>query len=115
MAAMDRDKLYIGGEWVEPASTATIEVISPHTEEVVAHGARGVERRRRPRRRRGARRASTRATWPRRAAGERIAAVQRFSRRLQARYERHRPRSITEEMGSPISFSIMGQVVRRRG
>ena len=33
---MDRDKLYIGGDWVEPAGTSTIEVISPLTEEVIA-------------------------------------------------------------------------------
>ena len=30
-----RDVLYIGGEWVTPASGKTIEVISPATEEVV--------------------------------------------------------------------------------
>ena len=30
------DKLFIGGEWVEPAGTGAIDVISPHTEEVVA-------------------------------------------------------------------------------
>jgi aldehyde dehydrogenase (NAD+) len=30
------DKLFIGGEWVAPASSATIDVVSPHTEEVVA-------------------------------------------------------------------------------
>src|SRR3954471_20130842 len=30
-----RDKLYIGGEWVDPASDATIDVINPTTEEVV--------------------------------------------------------------------------------
>jgi aldehyde dehydrogenase (NAD+) len=30
-----RDKLYIGGEWVEPASDATIDVINPATEEVI--------------------------------------------------------------------------------
>ena len=29
------DKLFIGGEWVAPAGTDVIEVISPHTEEVV--------------------------------------------------------------------------------
>ena len=53
---MDRDKLFIGGEWVEPSSTATIEVISPHTEEVDrdAFPKRRTSRRR-PRRRRGAR------------------------------------------------------------
>src|SRR3954464_13180124 len=30
-----RDKLYSGGEWVEPASDATIDVINPATEEVI--------------------------------------------------------------------------------
>src|SRR3954454_13220227 len=29
------DRLYIGGEWVAPAGTGTIDVISPHTEEVI--------------------------------------------------------------------------------
>ena len=31
-----RDKLYIGGEWVEPSSEATIDVVNPATEEVIA-------------------------------------------------------------------------------
>ena len=30
-----QDKLFIGGEWVDPAGSDVIEVISPHTEEVV--------------------------------------------------------------------------------
>src|SRR4051794_21317174 len=30
-----RDKLYIGGEWVDPASDKTIDVVNPSTEEVV--------------------------------------------------------------------------------
>src|SRR2546421_8467185 len=30
-----RDKLYIGGEWVEPATDKTIEVVNPATEEVI--------------------------------------------------------------------------------
>src|SRR3954447_8805928 len=30
-----RDKLYIGGEWVDPSSDGTIEVINPTTEEVI--------------------------------------------------------------------------------
>jgi acyl-CoA reductase-like NAD-dependent aldehyde dehydrogenase len=30
-----RDRLYIGGEWVEPAGEGTIEVLNPSTEEVV--------------------------------------------------------------------------------
>src|SRR5205085_715340 len=31
-----RDRLFIGNEWVEPATSATIDVISPTTEEVYA-------------------------------------------------------------------------------
>jgi acyl-CoA reductase-like NAD-dependent aldehyde dehydrogenase len=30
-----RDKLYIGGEWVEPATDKTIDVVNPATEEVI--------------------------------------------------------------------------------
>src|SRR3954464_8087063 len=30
-----RDKLYIGGEWVDPSADGTIEVVNPATEEVI--------------------------------------------------------------------------------
>ena len=33
--ALVRDKLFIGGEWVEPAGDGTIEVVNPSTEEVI--------------------------------------------------------------------------------
>ena len=33
--ALVRDRLYIGGEWVEPAGTGTIEVVNPTSEEVI--------------------------------------------------------------------------------
>ena len=33
--ALVRDRLYIGGEWVDPAGDGTIDVINPSTEEVV--------------------------------------------------------------------------------
>ena len=36
MAVKDYDRLFIGGTWVAPEGTGTIEVISPSTEEVVA-------------------------------------------------------------------------------
>ena len=29
------DRLYIGGDWVDPSSNATIEVVSPFTTEVI--------------------------------------------------------------------------------
>src|SRR4051794_4481415 len=31
-----KDRLFIGGAWVAPASTRTIDVVSPHTEQVIA-------------------------------------------------------------------------------
>src|SRR3954468_16709735 len=37
------DRLYIGGEWVEPASSNKIDVISPHTTEVIATAPEAVE------------------------------------------------------------------------
>ena len=33
---MNRDKFFIGGDWVDPAGTDTLAVISPATEEVIA-------------------------------------------------------------------------------
>ena len=33
---LDRDALFIGGEWSAPASGDLLQVISPHSEEVVA-------------------------------------------------------------------------------
>jgi len=37
MTSLDRPHLYLGGEWVTPASTETIAVENPATEEVLAH------------------------------------------------------------------------------
>ena len=37
------DKLFIGGEWVAPSTAATIDVISPHSEEVIARVAAASE------------------------------------------------------------------------
>ena len=37
MTSLDRPHLYLGGEWVTPASAETIEVENPATEEVLAH------------------------------------------------------------------------------
>ena len=33
--ALVRDKLFIGGEWVEPTGDGSIEVVNPTTEEVI--------------------------------------------------------------------------------
>jgi aldehyde dehydrogenase (NAD+) len=105
---MNRDKLYIDGEWAEPAGTATIEVISPLTEEVIATvpeaSNEDVDRAVA-----AARRAFDSGPWPQMSAGERADIMEKVSQLIQARYE-DVARTISEEMGSPISFSIMGQV-----
>ena len=37
------ERIFIGGEWVAPATTATIDVVSPHSEEVIARVPEGRE------------------------------------------------------------------------
>jgi aldehyde dehydrogenase (NAD+) len=101
------EKLFIGGEWVKPATDAVIDVISPHTEEVIgrvpeastADVDRAVA---------SARAAFDDGEWPRLAPADRIAAVQKFAELYAGRLG-EMAEIITEEMGSPISFSNMGQ------
>ena len=101
------EKLFIGGEWVEPAGTDVIEVISPHSEEVVGRVPEGttadIDRAVA-----AARRAFDEGEWPRLSPEERIAAVQRFSDIYAARMM-DMAQVITTEMGSPISFSQLAQ------
>jgi aldehyde dehydrogenase (NAD+) len=102
------DKLFIGGEWVPPATSATIEVVSPHTEEVIARVPEGsaadidnaVA---------AARRAFDEGPWPRMEPAERADVMAKVSQIIQARSADY-AETITREMGSPISWSIMGQV-----
>jgi aldehyde dehydrogenase (NAD+) len=101
------DRLFIGGAWVPPSTEATIEVISPHSTEVVgrvpAAAAADVDRAVAV-----ARRAFDEGDWPRVDPAERVAVLAR----LAALYE---PRMmqmaelVTTEMGSPISFSRLAQ------
>lgn len=102
-------KLFINGAWEKPATAATIDVISPHTEQVIARVAeasqadvdRAVA---------AARAAFDDGPWPRLSGAERGAAMQRLLMALQMRGEQL-AQVITNEMGSPISFSNMGQVM----
>jgi len=101
------DKLFIGGEWVDPAGSEVIEVVSPHSEEVVGRVPEGttadidraVD---------AARKAFDEGEWPRMTPQERIAAVQRFSDIYAARMM-DMAQVITTEMGSPITFSQLAQ------
>src|SRR4051812_7775815 len=102
-------RLFIGGEWVLPSTSSTIDVISPHSEEVIARVAEA---------RQGdvdravaaARRAFDDGPWPRWSAAERADAMGRLHAALQER-SAEMATTITEEMGSPISFSNLGQVM----
>ena len=103
----EHQRLFIGGEWVEPAGTGTIDVISPHSEELVGRVPEGT-----PadidRAVAAARDAFDNGEWPRLSSEERIAAIQKFSEV----YAAHIPDMaavVTEEMGSPITFSNLAQ------
>jgi aldehyde dehydrogenase (NAD+) len=103
----EHKRLFIGGEWVEPASSRTIDVISPHSEELVGRVPEGTEADI-DAAVASARDAFDNGEWPRLSPEERIAAVQKFSEA----YAAHIPDMaavITEEMGSPISFSNLAQ------
>ena len=104
---LDRDTFYIDGGWAAPTSSSTIEVISPHTEEVVATVPEGtpadidaaVA---------AARRAFDEGPWPRLTPAERIDVVQAFSHLYAAKLGEMAD-VITAEMGSPTSFSNLAQ------
>jgi betaine-aldehyde dehydrogenase len=102
-----QDKLFIGGEWIDPAGTGVIEVISPHTEEVVGRVPEGttadIDRAVQ-----AARTAFDEGEWPRMSPDERIATVERFAELYAARMM-DMAQVITTEMGSPISFSQLAQ------
>lgn len=102
-------KLFIDGTWAQPATASTIDVISPHTEAVIARVAEAREADV-DRAVAAARAAFDTGPWPRTPAAERGAAMQRLLAALQARSE-PLAQAITAEMGSPISFSNMGQVM----
>jgi betaine-aldehyde dehydrogenase len=104
----DYDKLFIGGAWVEPAGTGTIDVISPHSEERVGRVPEGtnadVDRAVA-----AARKAFDEGEWPRLAPEERITAVRRFADIYSTKFD-EMSNLITTEMGSPILFSQLAQV-----
>jgi aldehyde dehydrogenase (NAD+) len=107
------DKLFIGGEWVTPAGTGTIDVINPHTEEVVGRVPDGtaadVDRAVA-----AAREAFDHGPWPRMTFAERAAVVGRLAE-IYAGRQGEIAALITEEMGSPITFSQLAQAPQPLG
>jgi betaine-aldehyde dehydrogenase len=101
------EKLFIGGEWIEPAGNDTIDVISPHSEEVVGRVPDGTEADI-DRSVIAARDAFDNGDWPRMSPAERAEIVQNFAN-IYAAHMMDMAALITEEMGSPISFSQLAQ------
>ena len=105
--SLDRSAFFIDGDWAAPATGATLQVVSPHTEQVVATVPEGspadidaaVA---------AARRAFDEGPWPRMSPDERIEVVQAFSN-LYAGKLAEMAELITIEMGSPTSFSNLAQ------
>ena len=101
------DKLFVGGRWRDPAGDARIDVVSPHTEAVIAHAPAGspadvdaaVL---------AARKAFDEGPWPRMTPDERIAKVEEFGA-LYGKHVDEMSELITAQMGSPASFSKLGQ------
>ena len=98
-----RTELFIDGGWVTPGTDAAIEIVSPHSEQVIGHSPaaapadvdRAVA---------AARTAFDRGPWPRLTPAERIEAVGR----LAAVYKERRgdmAELISAEIGAPIAFA----------
>src|SRR5271169_6494404 len=101
------NELFIGGHWRKPANPQQMDVISPHSEEPIGHvqvaGPEDVDAAVA-----AARHAFDHGPWPRLAHAERMAKVEE----LAAIYAGHLDEMadlITAEMGSPRSFSRLGQ------
>src|SRR5258708_22200422 len=97
------DRFYIGGQWVAPAGSATLDVISPHTEEVVGRVPDGTPADM-DRAVVAARDAFDNGPWPRMAPADPAAAAGRPAC-LSAWRPGEIPVLITRALGSPIPFS----------
>jgi aldehyde dehydrogenase (NAD+) len=109
MTIRDYDRLFIGGDWVDPEGTGTIEVISPVTEEVVGRVPDGTEADI-DKAVAAARRAFDHGPWPRMTPAERGEILKAVATQITAEMG-DMAEIITREMGSPITFSGMGQVL----
>jgi aldehyde dehydrogenase (NAD+) len=97
------DKVFIGGDWVQPVGAESIAVISPLTEQEFAR-VPSASRADLDRAVSAARLAFDNGSWPRTTVEDRIATLLRLRDRFAARRE-ELAQTITDEMGSPISFS----------
>jgi betaine-aldehyde dehydrogenase len=109
MTRPTHDHLFVGGRWVEPGSDARFEVHSPITEEHLASVPAACEADV-DAAVAAARQAFDQGPWPRLAVEERIAHLRRLSDLYAAGVD-ELATLITDEIGSPITFSIFAQAV----
>ncbi|MCX4582516.1 aldehyde dehydrogenase [Streptomyces sp. NBC_01481] len=106
---VEHGKLFIGGELTDPLGGDAIEVVSPHTEQVIGrvpHASRAdVDRAVTL-----AREAFERGPWPRMSLEERIGVVSRIKDAIAVRHEEI-ARSISSQNGSPYSWSVLAQAL----
>ncbi|MBT2366335.1 aldehyde dehydrogenase [Streptomyces sp. ISL-10] len=101
--------LFIGGRSADPIGDDTIDVVSPHTEEVIGrvpHASRADVDRAVA----AARRAFDEGPWPRMTLGERIEVVGRIKDAIVVRHEEI-ARCISAQNGSPYSWSVLAQAL----
>jgi acyl-CoA reductase-like NAD-dependent aldehyde dehydrogenase len=107
MRSLDYDELYIGGRWQAPSTTQRLSVISPHTEQSIGEtpeaAPEDVDKAVA-----AARKAFDEGPWPRLSVNERMEKIEKLASIYMAETDAIAD-LITAEMGSPKSFSRMGQ------
>jgi betaine-aldehyde dehydrogenase len=103
------DRLFIGGEWVAPAGTATIDVINPATEEIAGRVPEAAEADV-DKAVAAARQAFDSGPWPRMTPAERAVVLTKVSDAIKAEMQ-PLAELITTEMGSPVGWGTMAQVL----
>jgi acyl-CoA reductase-like NAD-dependent aldehyde dehydrogenase len=99
------DKLFIGGEWVAPATRETVDVVMPSTGQVIAT-VPAPSKADADAAANGARKAFVEGPWPRMSVAERIEVCSRYADALEARMERIN-RLWAFESGFPMTHSAM--------
>jgi aldehyde dehydrogenase (NAD+) len=107
MRSLDYDELYIGGRWQAPSTGRRLSVISPHTEQSIGEtpeaSPEDVDKAVT-----AARKAFDEGPWPRLSVGERMEKIEKLAAIYLAETDAIAD-LITAEMGSPKSFSRLGQ------
>ena len=101
------DTFFIGNEWIKPSSNSVLEVINPFTEETIATAPEATEADI-DAAVAAARKAFDHGPWPRMTPAERANCMEQLSELLKANVPEIAT-TVTEEMGSPMSFSQGGQ------